>query len=120
MPADTAILKSVTSGSWSEDGEPAPRRKSETSYKLKPAVKMHPISLAATRRRLQRNVILIQLPGIAMLSAMTILGAVGDITRFATAKKLVGYAGLGAGVHESGKTHRDKASPNRAGASCAT
>jgi transposase len=51
---------------------------------------------------------LIQVPGIALLSAMTILGAVGDITRFATAKKLVGYAGLGAGVHESGKTHRDK------------
>jgi len=39
---------------------------------------------------------------------MTILSAVGDITRFATAKKLVGYAGLGAGVHDSGKTHRDK------------
>jgi transposase len=53
---------------------------------------------------------LIQVPGIALLSAMTILGAVGDITRFATAKKLVGYAGLGAGVHDSGKTHRDKGS----------
>ena len=51
---------------------------------------------------------LIQVPGIALLSAMTILGAVGDITRFATAKKLVGYAGLGAGVHDSGTTHRDK------------
>jgi transposase len=51
---------------------------------------------------------LIQLPGIALLSAMTILGAIGDITRFPTAKKLVGYAGLGAGVHDSGKTHRDK------------
>jgi transposase len=52
---------------------------------------------------------LVQLPGIALLSAMTILGAVGDITRFPTAKQLVGYAGLGAGVHDSGKTHRDKA-----------
>ncbi len=51
---------------------------------------------------------LIQLPGIALLSAMTILGAIGDITRFEAAKKLVGYAGLGAGVHASGKTHRDK------------
>jgi transposase len=53
---------------------------------------------------------LVQLPGIALLSAMTILGAIGDITRFACAKKLVGYAGLGAGVHDSGKTHRDKGS----------
>ncbi len=51
---------------------------------------------------------LVQLPGIALLGAMTILGAVGDITRFPSAKQLVGYAGLGAGVHDSGKTHRDK------------
>jgi transposase len=51
---------------------------------------------------------LVQLPGIALLSAMTILGAVGDITRFPSTKQLVGYAGLGAGVHDSGKTHRDK------------
>jgi transposase len=51
---------------------------------------------------------LVQLPGVGLLTAMTILGAIGDITRFATAKKLVGYAGLGAGVHDSGKTHRDK------------
>jgi len=51
---------------------------------------------------------LVQLPGIALLSAMTILSAVGDITRFPSAKQLVGYAGLGAGVHDSGKTHRDK------------
>jgi transposase len=51
---------------------------------------------------------LVQLPGLALLSAMTILGAVGDITRFPSSKQLVGYAGLGAGVHDSGKTHRDK------------
>lgn len=51
---------------------------------------------------------LLQLPGIALLTAMTVLAAIGDITRFACAKKLVGYAGLGAGVHDSGKTHRDK------------
>jgi transposase len=50
---------------------------------------------------------LMQLPGIALLTAMTVLGAIGDITRFGAAKKLVGYAGLGAGVHDSGKTHRD-------------
>ena len=53
---------------------------------------------------------LVQLPGMALLSAMTILGAIGDSTRFPAAKQLVGYAGLGAGVHDSGKTHRDKGS----------
>jgi transposase len=53
---------------------------------------------------------LVQLPGIALLSAMTILGALGDSTRFPAAKQRVGYAGLGAGVHDSGKTHRDTGS----------
>ena len=51
---------------------------------------------------------LMQLPGIGVLVAMIILGAVGDISRFESARKLVGYAGLGAGVHDSGKEHRDK------------
>src|SRR5512136_1225154 len=40
------------------------------------------------------------------LSKMTILAAIGDITRFPTSKKLVGYSGLAAGVHDSGQTHR--------------
>jgi transposase len=53
----------------------------------------------------ERIPLLIQLPGVAMLTAMTIISAVGDITRFPTAKKLVGYAGLGTRVHDSGKTH---------------
>jgi transposase len=51
---------------------------------------------------------LMQLPGIGLLTAMTILGAIGDVTRFGASKQLVGYAGLGAGVHDSGKSHRDK------------
>jgi transposase len=49
---------------------------------------------------------LVQLPGVGMLSAMTVLAAIGDITRFPSAKKLVGYAGLGASVHDLGQTHR--------------
>jgi hypothetical protein len=49
---------------------------------------------------------LLQLPGIGLLTALTILGAIGEIERFPTAKKLVGYAGLGARVHASGQTHR--------------
>jgi hypothetical protein len=47
---------------------------------------------------------LVQLPGIGLLSAMTILSAIGDITRFPTSKQLVGYSGLGAKVHASGET----------------
>ena len=53
----------------------------------------------------ERILLLVQLPGVAMLTAITILAAIGDISRFSTAKKLVGYAGLGARVHESGMTH---------------
>lgn len=49
---------------------------------------------------------LIQLPGIGIVIAMMVLSAVGDITRFPSSKKLVGYSGLGAGVHDSGQTHR--------------
>ena len=49
---------------------------------------------------------LMQLPGFGLLTVMTILGAVGTITRFESAKQLVGYAGLGASVHDSGQMHR--------------
>lgn len=49
---------------------------------------------------------LMQLPGIALITAMTVLSAIGDIKRFAHAKLLVGYSGLGASVHDSGQTHR--------------
>ena len=49
---------------------------------------------------------LIQLPSIGLLTAMTILGAIGDISRFSTAKKLVGYGGLGARIHASGQVRR--------------
>jgi transposase len=53
----------------------------------------------------ERIPLLIQLPGVALLTATTILAAIGDISRFPNAKKLVGYAGLGTRVHDSGMTH---------------
>lgn len=53
-------------------------------------------------------VFLMQLPGVGIVITMTILSAIGDIQRFENPKKLVGYAGLGAGVHDSGLKHRDK------------
>jgi transposase len=48
---------------------------------------------------------LVQLPGFGLVNAMTVLSAIGDITRFPTPKKLVGYSGLGGRVHDSGQTH---------------
>jgi len=56
----------------------------------------------------QDAVRLMQLPGIGVVIAMTLLSAIGEIQRFASADKLVGYAGLGAGVHDSGQEHIDK------------
>ena len=51
---------------------------------------------------------LIQLPGVGVVIAMTILSAMGEIQRFENAKKLVGYSRLGAGVHDSGQEHIEK------------
>ena len=48
---------------------------------------------------------LVQLPGFGVINAMTVLSAIGDITRFPTSKKLVGYSGLSGSVHDSGQTH---------------
>jgi transposase len=53
-------------------------------------------------------VFLMQIPGLGVVLSMTVLSAIGDITRFERAKNLVGYAGLGAGVHDSGKKHQGK------------
>ena len=49
---------------------------------------------------------LLQLPGFGVVTAVTIWAAIGDIHRFADAQHLVGYAGLGTRVHDSGMTTR--------------
>ena len=48
--------------------------------------------------------LLIQIPGVGLLTAVTLLSAIGDIRRFPDEDHLVGYAGLGASVHDSGET----------------
>ena len=63
-------------------------------------------ALAAAAATDARVPLLIQLPGIQLVSAVTILAAIGDITRFPSAQQLVGYAGLGARVHDSGQLRR--------------
>jgi transposase len=64
--------------------------------------------LSNTEPWASQAVFLMQLPGVGIVVTMTILAAIGDIQRFENPKKLVGYAGLGAGVHDSGLKHRDK------------
>ena len=53
-------------------------------------------------------VFLMQMPGLGVVLSMTVLAAIGEISRFEHAKNLVGYAGLGAGVHDSGLKHQEK------------
>ena len=53
-------------------------------------------------------VFLMQIPGMGVVLSMTVLSAIGDISRFEHPKNLVGYAGLGAGVHDSGQKHQGK------------
>ncbi len=53
-----------------------------------------------------RMPLLAQLPGVGLLTAITILAAIGDISRFPDASHLVGYSGLGAKAHISGLTSR--------------
>jgi len=49
---------------------------------------------------------LLQISGFGVITAVTVSAAIGDIARFIEPKKLVGYAGLGARVHDSGMTTR--------------
>lgn len=49
---------------------------------------------------------LLHISGFGVITAVTVYAAIGDIRRFAEAKNLVGYAGLGARVHDSGMTTR--------------
>jgi transposase len=50
--------------------------------------------------------LLLTVPGIGWVLAFTIAAEIGDITRFATAKKLVGYTGLCPRVNQSGAKDR--------------
>jgi transposase len=49
---------------------------------------------------------LLHLSGFGVVTAFTVWAAIGDIRRFAEPKYLVGYAGLGTRVHDSGMTSR--------------
>ena len=60
--------------------------------------------LSITEEWAEAMACVMQLPGVALVSAMTILSAIGEIERFPTAKKLTGYAGLGTRIHASGTT----------------
>lgn len=51
---------------------------------------------------------LMQLPGFGVITAMTVLAALGEIGRFETPKHLASYSGLTPGLEQSGTKHRGK------------
>ena len=60
--------------------------------------------------------LLMTIPGIAELLGLTLAAEIGDISRFPTARKLVGYSGLTPTIKQSGQSSRtgriSKAGPN--------
>ena len=51
---------------------------------------------------------LMQLPGFGVITAMTVLAAIGDIQRFDSARHLASYSGLTPGLEQSGTKNRGK------------
>jgi transposase len=51
---------------------------------------------------------LMQLPGFGVITAMTVLAAIGEIQRFETARHLASYSGLTPGLEQSGTKNRGK------------
>ena len=70
----------------------------------------------ARAREMDRVKLLLKVPGLDVISVMTILSEIGDISRFPSPKELCSYAGLVPRVHFSGKT-RYTGSITRAGRS---
>jgi transposase len=72
---------------------------------------LRPLARADERARL-----LMSVPGVAELLGLTIAAEIGEIARFPSARKLVGYAGLVPRVKQSGQSARigriSKAGPN--------
>jgi transposase len=62
---------------------------------------LRPLARADDRARL-----LMTIPGVAELLALTIASEIGDIARFPTARKLVGYSGLNPKIKQSGQSAR--------------
>jgi transposase len=71
------------------------------------AQRMHLTSLMEEIANQQEQITcILQLPGFGVVTAVTVWAAIGNIERFEDPQHLVGYAGLGTRVHDSGMSTR--------------
>lgn len=111
----TGELFAATQRPWWEQLKVGPLEKILATQDLQMLDSLEPLLAQVEQALCQQSVrepwadqvpYLLQLTGIGVVTAMTLLAAIGDIARFPRPEKLVGYAGLGAGVHDSGETHQ--------------
>lgn len=64
------------------------------------------IEIAKMAQADERTKLLMSIPGIGYITALTILSEIVDVNRFATAEKLVSYAGIAPSHRDSADTHK--------------
>jgi len=69
----------------------------------------------AIEELMQAHELILSIPGVGPVLGAAILGEIGDISRFASAKKLRAYAGLDASVYQSGEFEGSKARLSKRG-----
>ena len=78
----------------------------ETMFGIEKQIKIFTAKIASISKHDERVRLLMTIPGIDYITALTIVSEIVDIRRFSTPWKLVGYAGLAPSKRESGTKHR--------------
>jgi transposase len=103
-PPEKLDLYSAAAKSWWESLPVSEVERFRVSCDLRAQAKRVEERLGEIAAKDERIPVLAQLPGMALITSVTTLAAIGEIERFPDARRLVGYAGLGTAVHESGQT----------------
>jgi transposase len=76
-------------------------RKEKNIVKLENAIKKHINENSELKIQVS---LLTTIPGVALITAATIIGELGDIHRFSSAKKVAAFVGVSPRKYESGKS----------------
>ena len=80
-------------------------RKEKNIVKLENAIKKHINENSELKIQVS---LLTTIPGVALITAATIIGELGDIHRFSSAKKVAAFVGVSPRKYESGKSVKGK------------